>query len=194
MKDKITVNITTELLDALTLACNLLDAHFDQQEADVRKFKRLCSNYIPQHGEEYVKNKNIFDIQDKTIADIQKRKEQSRKLIMFEIVNKATAADVYQPIKTSAPSTEQAALANQFPAREKIGVGYWQSGYGKGFHKTAIIYLINGKAYAKDKRGAEVTYETDLTGYVMVNKAKSLDGGITFSQIGRIEQHKKFVK
>lgn len=187
MKDKITVTITPELLDALTLACNLLDAHFDQQAADVRKFKWLCRDYIPQHGEEYVKNKNIFDIQDKVVQDIQKVKEQSRKLIMFEIVNKATAADVYKPIKPSEPS-------NELPSREKIGVGYWQSGYGKGFHKTAIIYLINGKAYAKNKRGAAHSYETDLPGYVMVNKANGYTNGITFDQVGRIEQHKAFIK
>jgi hypothetical protein len=32
----------------------------------------------------------------------------------------------------------------------KIGKGYFQSGYGRGFNKYATIWLINGKAYARE--------------------------------------------
>lgn len=56
--------------------------------------------------------------------------------------------------------------------REKIGVGYFQSGYGRGLKKTPIIYLIEGKLYAKDKTGSSscnTPLEGDLKGYVPVN-------------------------
>ena len=58
-------------------------------------------------------------------------------------------------------------------ARKKIGEGYWQCGYGKGY-KKANVYMINGFAYAKDKRNSEVAFERDLDGYVMVNKQKEI--------------------
>ena len=49
----------------------------------------------------------------------------------------------------------------------KIGQGYYQSGYGKGFKKNPIIRLINGKAYAKDSKA--LPFQTDMEGYVMLN-------------------------
>jgi len=57
--------------------------------------------------------------------------------------------------------------------RIKIGQGYFQSGYGKSLNKQANVYLINGKLYAKDKKGCELNYsplKDDLEGYVRVNE------------------------
>lgn len=49
--------------------------------------------------------------------------------------------------------------------RTRIGKGYW-----RGFKKNPIIYLIQGKAYAKDKRGwAYMHTPCDIEGYVPVN-------------------------
>lgn len=56
--------------------------------------------------------------------------------------------------------------------RIKIGKGYFQSGYGRGFKKGPTIWLIDGKAYAKDSKGASSMYtplEGELKGYVTVN-------------------------
>lgn len=56
--------------------------------------------------------------------------------------------------------------------RTKIGQGYFQSGYGRGFKKAPIIWLINGKAYAKDTEGSTTDYTPltgELEGYVRVN-------------------------
>jgi hypothetical protein len=72
----------------------------------------------------------------------------------------------------------------------KIGQGYWQSGYGKGFKKNPIIRLINGKAYVKDSRA--IPFETDLDGYVMVNAFKTGDGRISFGEVGLISKHEKY--
>jgi hypothetical protein len=56
--------------------------------------------------------------------------------------------------------------------RVKIGKGFFQIGYGKGFNKTSVIYLINNKLYAKSKKNADVAYDGDLLkeGYVCVNE------------------------
>ena len=65
--------------------------------------------------------------------------------------------------------------------RIKIGQGYFQSGYGKGFKKTPTVWLINGKAYAKDKAGADCSSTPltgELEGYVTVNFI-----GSTFHQV-----------
>ena len=53
----------------------------------------------------------------------------------------------------------------------KIGKGFYQSGYGRGFKKTAIIRLINGKAYSKCS--TVIPFQTDLEGYIMVNAFKT---------------------
>lgn len=56
--------------------------------------------------------------------------------------------------------------------RIKIGQGYYQKGYGRGFKKNPNIYLIDGYLYARDKVGASQQY-TPTTGelieYVRVN-------------------------
>lgn len=75
--------------------------------------------------------------------------------------------------------------------RTKLGNGYWQDGYGKGFKKSPVIWLINGKAYAKD--GQRFPYETDLSGYVMVNYNKPTNPEYegSFYEVGLISQHKQ---
>ncbi len=80
------ITLSPELLDVLVLAATLTDEHYDRMEADVRKFKNICYEYLPQQGEGYMQNKNVFDITDKTVRDIQAKKTQARKLIM-ELIN-----------------------------------------------------------------------------------------------------------
>lgn len=71
--------------------------------------------------------------------------------------------------------------------KTKIGQGYWQSGYGRGFKKTPIVWLINGKAYAKDSK--TTPFQTDLEGYIMLN----VNTYGSFGQVGLISEHKPFV-
>jgi hypothetical protein len=71
----------------------------------------------------------------------------------------------------------------------KIGKGYYQSGYVKGFKKNPIIRLINGKAYAKDSTA--FPFQTDLDGYVMVNTLK-VGEHTFFAEQGLISKHEKF--
>ena len=69
-------------------------------------------------------------------------------------------------------------------AKIKIGKGYWQSGYGRGFKKSPIVWNINGKAYVKDSNSEP--YQTDLPGFIMVNK--STEG---YFAVGLISEHKQ---
>lgn len=76
--------------------------------------------------------------------------------------------------------------------KTKIGQGYWQSGYGKGFKKAPIIYLINGKAYARDKYNYDCSFQkSEFINMVMVNKLVSGDD-ITFYQVS-LNEHINFV-
>jgi hypothetical protein len=75
--------------------------------------------------------------------------------------------------------------------KTKIGQGYWQSGYGRGFKKTPIVWLINGKAYAKDAKATP--FQTDLEGYVMLNAINMFGTSISFYEIGLISKHQPFV-
>ena len=68
----------------------------------------------------------------------------------------------------------------------KIGKGYYQKGYGKGFKKNPIIRIINGKAYAKD--ASALPFQTDIEGYVMVNAFKTGEQ-ISFGEVGLISEH-----
>lgn len=74
--------------------------------------------------------------------------------------------------------------------KKKIGKGYWQSGYGRGFKKTPSVWLINGKAYAKDAQATP--FQTDLEGYVMLN-AINFGTGISFAEVGIISEHEPHV-
>jgi hypothetical protein len=69
---------------------------------------------------------------------------------------------------------------------KKIGQGYYQSGYGRGFKKNPIVRLINGKAYVKDS--TQTPFQTDLEGYVMVNAFKTGDQ-IFFAAVSLIKEH-----
>jgi hypothetical protein len=70
----------------------------------------------------------------------------------------------------------------------KIGQGYYQSGYGRGFKKNPIVRLINGKAYVKD--ATQTPFQTDLEGYVMVNAFKTGEH-IFFASVGLISEHQE---
>jgi hypothetical protein len=72
---------------------------------------------------------------------------------------------------------------------KKIGQGYYQSGYGKGFDKKPIVRLINGKAYVK--KSSALPFQTDIVGYVMVNAFKTGEQ-ISFGEVGIISQHKLY--
>jgi len=74
--------------------------------------------------------------------------------------------------------------------RQKIGVGYWPSAYGRSFQKRAVVYLINGKAYTRDTHGN--AFETDLQGYKMLNFNTGDLGG--FYEVGLISKHEPYTK
>ena len=71
----------------------------------------------------------------------------------------------------------------------KIGQGYYQSGYGRGFKKNPIVRLINGKAYVKD--ATQTPFQTDLEGYVMVNPLKTGEQ-IFFAAVSLISEHQEY--
>lgn len=71
--------------------------------------------------------------------------------------------------------------------KEKIGQGYYQSGYGRGFNKRPIVWLINGKAYVKNSRSTP--FQTDLKGYTMVNLVSGY-----FFEVGIISKHEQYKK
>ena len=73
--------------------------------------------------------------------------------------------------------------------RTKVGQGFWQSGYGKGFKKLPFIYLINGKYYAKDNESAKLAFEkSGIEGYIMVNIMKT-EYGDSFYEVNRKIEH-----
>ena len=74
--------LTSKEKDVLVLALEQLDKYYDKREEICRNFKWICHVHLPQSGEGYILNKNVFDIQDKTIYDIKRDKEESRKIIM----------------------------------------------------------------------------------------------------------------
>lgn len=81
------MKLTSREKDILNLALERLDRYYDEREATCRSFKWICHDYLPQVGDGYIANKNVFDIQDKTIEDIKKAKEESRQVIMKLINN-----------------------------------------------------------------------------------------------------------
>ena len=79
--------------------------------------------------------------------------------------------------------------------RIKIGQGFFQKGYGRGYNKKANIYLIDGLAYAKSKHNWKTDFyklQWELEGYVRINISKT-DGTIYFHQVsgGTVEPHIK---
>jgi hypothetical protein len=79
------MELTNKEMDILVLALEQLDKYYDEREKTCREFKWICHDHLPQAGDEYIANKNVFDIQDKTIADILKAKIEGRKTIMMLI-------------------------------------------------------------------------------------------------------------
>ena len=76
------MTITNREKDILSLALEQLEKYYDEREKTCRDFKWICYDQLPQAGEGYVAYKNVFDVQDKTIEDIKKAKEEGRQTIM----------------------------------------------------------------------------------------------------------------
>lgn len=73
-------------IEILNFAMQLLDSHYDELERTCKRFKWICHAHLPQvdtkeNDNGYSKNKNVFDIEDRTVADIQKAKAESREVI-----------------------------------------------------------------------------------------------------------------
>lgn len=69
--------------------------------------------------------------------------------------------------------------------KQKIGRGYYQAGYCRGFKKSPTVWRINGKAYVKGGN----PFQTDLKGYTMVNDME-VGGIVSFYEVGLISEHK----
>lgn len=65
--------------EAFSLIQRLLDKHYEETENTIRKFKWLTK--IPQHGEEYVRHLNVWELQDKAIKELKEEKESINKLM-----------------------------------------------------------------------------------------------------------------
>lgn len=75
--------------------------------------------------------------------------------------------------------------------KTKIGNGFYQSGYGRGFLK-ASIYLIDGFAYARSAYAWKTDYnqlDGDLKYYVRVNAMKSGNNIIFAHTLGHGQPH-----
>lgn len=80
------MKLTNEERDILHLALQKLDDYYINLEKTCREFKWICHDHLPQSGEGYLENKNVFNIQDKTIKDINESKIKANQLIM-KIIN-----------------------------------------------------------------------------------------------------------
>jgi len=60
--------------EIISLLSNLSYHHFENQEEILRSFKRIAN--VPQSGDEYVKNKNVWELQDAAIERLQEEKQQ----------------------------------------------------------------------------------------------------------------------
>ena len=81
------MKLTNKEKDILNFALEQLDKYYDELEKSCRAFKWICHNHLPQGGDGYVANKNVFDIEEKTLTDIKNAKEEGRKVIMNIINN-----------------------------------------------------------------------------------------------------------
>ena len=68
--------------NVLSLALTLMDEYYDERERVCRQFKHICHAHLPQQGKGYEDNKNVFDIQDRTIEDIKADKAFARETIL----------------------------------------------------------------------------------------------------------------
>lgn len=65
----------------------------------------------------------------------------------------------------------------------KIATGYYRSGYGRTSIRMATIYLINGKAYARDIATSRTEFYPltgDLEGYIRVNFENNIFYQVTY--------------
>lgn len=81
------MKLTDKEKNILYLALDKLNQYYEEREKTCREFKWICHDHLPQAGDGYMENKNIFDIQDKTINDIRKAKKESQQTIM-KLINK----------------------------------------------------------------------------------------------------------
>lgn len=80
------MKLTDKEKQILHLALTKLEEYYDERDKTCREFKWICHEYLPQHGEGYLANQNVFNIQDQTIQDIKNAKEKARETIM-KIIN-----------------------------------------------------------------------------------------------------------
>jgi len=78
--------LTNEEKEFLILAMNQMNEYYDDLANTCRRFKWICHKHLPQQGEEYVKNKNVFEIQDKTLEDIRKQKKDCQN-VFLKLIN-----------------------------------------------------------------------------------------------------------
>lgn len=81
------MQLTNKEKDILNLALTKLEEYYDEQEETCRAFKWICNKHLPQSGEGFIANQNVWDIQDKTIEDIRQAKKEARQTIMKLIDN-----------------------------------------------------------------------------------------------------------
>lgn len=68
--------LTNKEKDLLLLGRDALLKNIDDKIDKCRAFKWICHENLPQHGEGYVANKNVFDIEEKTIKELNQEKER----------------------------------------------------------------------------------------------------------------------
>lgn len=78
---------TSEEKEILNDALTQLDKFYDEQISKVQDFKWICHDYLPQAGEEYIRNINVFEISTKTVKDLKNTQDNARKIIMNIINN-----------------------------------------------------------------------------------------------------------
>jgi hydrogenase maturation factor len=79
-------SLTSEDIDRIVLGMRLIDEYYIKKIDEVKNFKWLCFNHLPQSGLGYEQNKNVFDIQDKTVNDIENERKSAHDLFL-KIIN-----------------------------------------------------------------------------------------------------------
>jgi hypothetical protein len=71
----------------LKLAFAKLEEFYLERILTCKAFKNICNQNLPQIGEGYTLNKNVFDIEEKTISDINKQREEAKQLLIKLLKN-----------------------------------------------------------------------------------------------------------
>ena len=74
------MKLTTDEIQALWDIIPVLEEKRKETEDKIREFKWLVN--VPQHGDEYVKNKNVWELQDAAIKRINQEFEFTRNTIL----------------------------------------------------------------------------------------------------------------